>query len=94
MPEFPETTCPICKRTWTPSMFDDFCIPACGCYGDEFVLGATPCEPCGIRHAWNCPNLKRNKGVARDENPLLVEVWPDGTEVLKGVVSQDSEIEP
>lgn len=52
----PEMECPICERVWTPTMFDDCCLPACGCFGTELDRN-TPCEPCGISHAWNCPKL-------------------------------------
>lgn len=47
-----ETTCPICSRTWTVTPWDDYLIPACGCYGDD--PRNAPCESCGLRHAWNC----------------------------------------
>jgi hypothetical protein len=80
-----ELQCPICQRVWVPSMFDDYCLPACGCYGEEATRD-TPCEPCGISHAWNCPNLPGRQELPTTREPQFIEVWPDGTKVLRGKV--------
>jgi len=62
-----QSTCPMCSRHWTVTMWDDCMVPACGCYGDE--VSATnptrPCESCGISHAWTCEQMPKRRGVAR-----------------------------
>ena len=81
-----ELECPLCGKVWFPSMFEDYCIPACGCYGTKPTRD-TPCEPCGISHAWNCPNVPGHaERTARTTQPQLVELWPEGTEVHKGKI--------
>ncbi len=66
-------------------MFDDCCLPACGCFGDELDRN-TPCEPCGISHAWNCPKIAgHEKRTAQTTEPKLIEMSPLG-EVHKGTV--------
>lgn len=53
--------CPICGREWIISMFDDFLLPACGCFGDNARDGIPnkPCQTCGLNHAYNCPKMKK-----------------------------------
>lgn len=85
-----EMECPLCERVWTPSMFDDYMLPACGCFGDEPSRN-TPCEPCGISHAWNCPKVPgRDERVAKTTTPQLIEFGPHGT-VHRGTISQNPE---
>lgn len=85
-----ELECPICGRVWTPSLFDDYMLPACGCYGATPTRD-TPCEGCGISHAWNCPKIPgREERVAKTTTPKLYEVWEDGTEVVRGTVDDVS----
>jgi hypothetical protein len=87
----PAMECPICQRVWTPTPFDDCVLPGCGCFGTELDRD-TPCEGCGITHAWNCPKLPgRAERVAATTNPKLAEIWPDGRVVYRGSVSQDPE---
>ena len=52
--------CPICKRKWLVTMFDDCLLPACGCYGDDTSANNPnrPCESCGIKHALSCEKMK------------------------------------
>jgi hypothetical protein len=69
-------------------MFDDCCLPACGCYGDKLDRH-TPCEPCGISHAWNCPNRPGFDGRTDRPEPQLVEVHQDGMVVYRGVQNAD-----
>ena len=76
----PEMECPICGRVWTPTMFDDCLLPACGCFGSELDR-QTPCEPCGLAHAWNCP--KRPGAPEHPETPKFIELWPDGSVVQR-----------
>jgi len=81
----PEMECPICQRVWTPTMFDDYCLPACGCFGDEPSRN-TPCEPCGISHAWNCPQVPGHaERTKHTTEPQFIEVGPLGV-VHKGTV--------
>ena len=75
-----EIDCPICHRVWTPTMHDDCMLPACGCYGDKLDRD-TPCESCGMSHAWQCKD--RPDGPMKAE-PNLIEITPDGTEILRG----------
>lgn len=89
----PEMQCPLCDRIWTPTILDDCLLPGCGCYGTELDRD-TPCEKCGIAHAWNCPKLAGNRErVAHTADPKLVELWHDDEgnrigEVHRGRVSQ------
>lgn len=89
-PENPiEMQCPICERVWTPTMFDDCCLPLCGCFGTVMDRD-TPCEPCGISHAWNCPKAPgyaERRGATSE--PQLIEFGSPLGAVHKGVISQD-----
>jgi hypothetical protein len=44
------STCPICKRTWLVTPWDDCFLPSCGCYGTDASTGDRPCESCGMAH--------------------------------------------
>jgi hypothetical protein len=80
-------TCPLCARQFVPSVFDDYMVPACGCF-DEAEAGAYPCENCGINHAWNCPKLPgHDERVAATTEPKIIEFGPIGP-VFKGRATQ------
>ena len=55
------STCPICQLHWLITPRADCMVPACGCFNDLGELGCStensPCEPCGIRHAFACEKL-------------------------------------
>lgn len=62
-----QSTCPLCKRTWTVTVTDDCFVPACGCYGAWETAArkdnpSRPCTPCGMSHARECiyPHDARN----------------------------------
>jgi hypothetical protein len=54
-----QSTCPICGRTWTVSVYDDCLVPACGCYGTSTGADnpSRPCESCGLAHAFGCDKM-------------------------------------
>ena len=55
------STCPVCGRMWLVTPLDDCMLPACGCYGHD-TSAANPariCEPCGLRHAFNCEKMPK-----------------------------------
>lgn len=56
-----ESTCPLCGKTWLVTVLADCFLPACGCYGSDTSEANPnrPCEPCGLRHAWNCEKLSK-----------------------------------
>lgn len=83
----PEMECTICHRVWTPTMFDDCFLPVCHCFGTEFDRD-TPCNSCGLSHAWACPKIEGN---AANPNPKVMEILPDGSTVHRGRLSQESE---
>ena len=58
------STCPICMRYWEVVMFDDCCLPACGCYGNDTSANnpLRPCESCGIIHALDCLEIEEELG--------------------------------
>ena len=87
----PEMQCPICTRVWTPTMFDDCLLPACGCFGTELDR-ATPCNSCGLSHAWTCSEIAGNEN--RKTNPKVVEILSDGATVHRGRLSQVPENPP
>ena len=55
--------CPICKRMWLVTPFDDCLMPTCGCFGDDVSHKNKNrlCERCGIQHAVNC-KVKKLEG--------------------------------
>lgn len=75
-----KNTCPICERTFEVTPWDDYFIPACGCYA-HLEEGGLLCETCGIAHAWNCDKIPgRAERTAKTTEPNIVEVGgPMGT---------------
>ena len=61
------STCPICKRKWLVTPFDDCLMPNCGCFG--FDTGPDNpnrlCENCGLLHSFNCKKLDENNQTTK-----------------------------
>ena len=59
------STCPVCKKKWLVTVFEDCIIPACGCFGSMDNTGPEnpnrPCEACGLAHAFSCGKMNHNK---------------------------------
>lgn len=72
-----EKECPICHRVWTPTMFDDYMLPACGHFGDDSDVRNVPCDSCGTSHAWKCI-------IGRDEVPRRMTVDQHGRRMGEG----------
>jgi len=71
------STCPICKRYWRITMFDDCMLPACGCYGSD-VSVKNPnriCESCGMKHVHSCPKMNEEKPMLKSQNSRFVLVF-------------------
>ena len=58
------STCPVCKRHWLITVFDDCMLPECGCFGND-VSTHNPnriCESCGMKHVYICPKMIEELG--------------------------------
>jgi len=53
------STCPICGKTWTVTLWQDCALPTCGCYGHDTSAAnrQRSCEACGIKHALSCDKM-------------------------------------
>lgn len=62
-----DSTCPCCGKTWVVTPFADCLLPACGCFGSDASADnlERPCYPCGLRHAWTCPEMP-HRGEQRE----------------------------
>lgn len=54
------STCPVCGKTWLVTPSQDCMLPSCGCFGYDTSEANKyrPCEPCGLRHALECPDVE------------------------------------
>lgn len=70
------STCPLCGKEWLVTRVEDCMMPACGHYGFDASAANPnrPCEPCGIRHAWSCPDLPQQKEQADPPPSTVVRV--------------------
>lgn len=75
------STCPICKREWLVTPFDDCMVPACGCYGTDTSAANPhrPCDDCGTSHAWACSKIEgHERRVAATLQPRRIEIFLGG----------------
>jgi hypothetical protein len=55
------STCPLCETRWAVTIYADYVLPACGCYGHDGSPAnpARPCHTCGAEHARSCQRMPR-----------------------------------